>query len=115
MQSTVSRTDAATGVSSTGFVYLNCPGTAGKDHPWTAEACADLYKAGGDVDRLPGSDTAYCSNDSDPRHRERGRYLQGLPSPLGTQLRERLRAQARDRPGSRPRRCKRASDERSVG
>ncbi|WP_405861807.1 subtilase-type protease inhibitor [Streptomyces sp. NBC_00090] len=61
IQLTVSRTDGTT--RNTGFVFLNCPGKPGKDHPYTAEACADLHAAGGDFDRLPGRDSAYCSNE----------------------------------------------------
>ncbi|MFF0430285.1 SSI family serine proteinase inhibitor [Streptomyces sp. NPDC004520] len=61
---TVARTQGET--ESIGIVYLNCPGTPGQDHPHTAEACADLHAAGGNFDRLPGTDRAFCANDASP-------------------------------------------------
>ncbi|WP_198942296.1 SSI family serine proteinase inhibitor [Streptomyces sp. CB02261] len=38
----------------------------GKDHPHTAEACADLHAANGNFYRLPGQDTAVCANETGP-------------------------------------------------
>ncbi|MFC8953662.1 SSI family serine proteinase inhibitor [Streptomyces sp. NPDC057101] len=64
IQLTVSRTDGTP--RSTGFVFLNCPGKPGKDHPHTAEACADLHAANGNFYRLPGQDTAVCANETGP-------------------------------------------------
>ncbi|MFF0561352.1 SSI family serine proteinase inhibitor [Streptomyces sp. NPDC004266] len=58
---TVARTQGD--VEAVGFVWLNCPGRSGQDHPRTREACADLRTAHGDFARLPGQATAICSND----------------------------------------------------
>ncbi|MFI8769400.1 SSI family serine proteinase inhibitor [Streptomyces sp. NPDC053792] len=61
---TVARTEGET--ERVGIVHLDCPGTPGQGHPYTAKACADLHAAGGDFDRLPGTDRAICSNDAAP-------------------------------------------------
>lgn len=46
-------------------VRLDCPAARpGPQHPNRASACADLAAADGDFDRLPGQETALCSNDS---------------------------------------------------
>ncbi|MFF5714337.1 SSI family serine proteinase inhibitor [Streptomyces sp. 62] len=61
---TVARTQGET--ESIGIVHLDCPGTPGQGRPYTAEACVDLRTAGGNFDRLPGTDRAICSYDSAP-------------------------------------------------
>ncbi|MEU3402219.1 SSI family serine proteinase inhibitor [Streptomyces filamentosus] len=38
--------------------------TAGPDHPHREAACADITATDGDLDALPGQDTALCSNDA---------------------------------------------------
>ncbi|MFJ3881169.1 SSI family serine proteinase inhibitor [Streptomyces sp. NPDC090077] len=45
-------------------VLLDCPARPGPAHPHRAAACAELAAADGDFDRLPGQETALCSNDS---------------------------------------------------
>ncbi|MEU6621884.1 SSI family serine proteinase inhibitor [Streptomyces litmocidini] len=64
IQLTVARTQGET--EAVGFIWLDCPGQSGQAHPRTREACADLHTAHGDFTRLPGQDTAICSNDAGP-------------------------------------------------
>ncbi|MFB7454148.1 SSI family serine proteinase inhibitor [Streptomyces sp. NPDC056194] len=64
IQLTAARTQGET--EAVGFIWLNCPGRPGQDHPRTREACTDLHTAHGDFTRLPGQDTAICSNDAGP-------------------------------------------------
>ncbi|MFF8377934.1 SSI family serine proteinase inhibitor [Streptomyces sp. NPDC015661] len=47
-----------------GSVWLDCPGGE-RNHPHARAACADLQRAGGDFDRLPGG-IGICSNDATP-------------------------------------------------
>ncbi|MFH9953726.1 SSI family serine proteinase inhibitor [Streptomyces roseolus] len=51
------------GISYTGNLWLDCPGIQGAGHPHRESACTDLDAADGDLDALPGQDTAVCSND----------------------------------------------------
>ncbi|MDT0451141.1 SSI family serine proteinase inhibitor [Streptomyces hesseae] len=44
---------------------LVCPG-AGGHHPHAAEACADLERAGGRPDALPGDTGRVCTREDDP-------------------------------------------------
>ncbi|MER8034175.1 SSI family serine proteinase inhibitor [Streptomyces hydrogenans] len=61
---TVTRT-TADGASTTGNLWLECPdGDGGAGHPHRASACADLAAAHGDLDALPGRQSALCSNDA---------------------------------------------------
>ncbi|AJF70309.1 SSI family serine proteinase inhibitor [Streptomyces vietnamensis] len=64
LQLTVERTE--NGQDTVGVVWLDCPDSGRPAHPHRAEACADLEAAGGDFDRLPGRDTAVCSNEATP-------------------------------------------------
>ncbi|MFH9736858.1 SSI family serine proteinase inhibitor [Streptomyces roseolus] len=59
---TVTRT-TTDGISYTGNLWLDCPGIQGAGHPHRESACTDLDAADGDLDALPGQDTAVCSND----------------------------------------------------
>ncbi|MFE1558691.1 SSI family serine proteinase inhibitor [Streptomyces sp. NPDC058734] len=58
---TVTRT---VGPARNASVWLDCPARRAPHHPNREAACADLAAADGDFDRLPGQETAYCSNDS---------------------------------------------------
>ncbi|MFF6794352.1 SSI family serine proteinase inhibitor [Streptomyces filamentosus] len=60
---TVTRT-TTDGVSTTGNIWLDCPGRPGPGHPHREAACADVTAAHGDLDALPGQDTAICSDDA---------------------------------------------------
>ena len=59
---TVTRT-TIDGISYTGNLWLDCPGIEGAGRPYRESACTDLDAADGDLDALPGQDTAVCSND----------------------------------------------------
>ncbi|MFH9958946.1 SSI family serine proteinase inhibitor [Streptomyces roseolus] len=48
------------GVSYTGNIWLDCPGTEGAGHPHRESACTDLDAADGDLDALPGRTEANC-------------------------------------------------------
>ncbi|GLX16523.1 MULTISPECIES: SSI family serine proteinase inhibitor [Streptomyces] len=54
----------AVGPARNASVWLDCPAPGALPHPSREAACADLAAADGDFDRLPGRETAYCSNDS---------------------------------------------------
>ncbi|GGY71554.1 hypothetical protein GCM10010363_61160 [Streptomyces omiyaensis] len=60
---TVTRT-TTDGISTTGNIWLDCPGREGTGRPHRASACTDLDAADGDFDRLPGREHALCSNDT---------------------------------------------------
>ncbi|MFE5793933.1 SSI family serine proteinase inhibitor [Streptomyces sp. NPDC056503] len=60
---TVTRT-TTDGLSTTGTIWLDCPGREGTGHPHRASACTDVDAADGDFDQLPGRDHALCSNDT---------------------------------------------------
>ncbi|GGV19181.1 hypothetical protein GCM10010275_71050 [Streptomyces litmocidini] len=62
LQLTVERTESGPGTVA--VVWLDCPGSGRPAHPHRAGACADLEAAAGDFDRLPGRDTAVCSNET---------------------------------------------------
>ncbi|MFF6888599.1 SSI family serine proteinase inhibitor [Streptomyces sp. NPDC012421] len=60
---TVTRT-TADGVTTTGNLWLDCPGQEGVGHPHRESACTDVDAANGDFDQLPGTQTAFCSNET---------------------------------------------------
>ncbi|MGE7384340.1 SSI family serine proteinase inhibitor [Streptomyces sp. NPDC004126] len=57
-------TRAVGGPGRNASVWLDCPARRAPHHPNREAACADLAAADGDLDRLPGQETAVCSNDS---------------------------------------------------
>ncbi|MFD5764268.1 SSI family serine proteinase inhibitor [Streptomyces sp. NPDC127049] len=60
---TVTRT-AADRVTTTGNIWLDCPGQEGVGHPHRESACIDVDAANGDFDQLPGTQSAFCSNET---------------------------------------------------